>query len=60
MNDIFSLQQTSRTYNLDANLIPRQYKFNLIADFKRMKYENPNLKPSEIAIEYSSSTLQRY
>ena len=33
-----------------------------MADFKRMKYENPKLKQSEIAnqLGYSSSTLQRY
>ena len=33
-----------------------------MADFMRMKYENPKLKQSEIAnrLGYSSSTLQRY
>ena len=58
----FSLQQISRTSNLDANLISSQYKLNLMADFMRVKYENPKLKQSEIAdqLGYSSSTLQRY
>ena len=33
-----------------------------MADFMRMKYENPKLKQSEIAkqLGYSTSTLQRY
>ena len=33
-----------------------------MADFMRLKYENPKLKQSEIAdrLGYSSSTLQRY
>ena len=33
-----------------------------MADFMRMKYENPKLKQTEIAnrLHYSSSTLQRY
>ena len=33
MNNTFSLQQIQRTSNLDANLISRQYKLNLMADF---------------------------
>ena len=58
MNNKFSLQQINRTSNFDANLISRQYKLNLMADFMRVKYENPKLKPSEIAnqLDYSSST----
>ena len=62
MNNTFSLQQTSRTNFPDANLLSRQCKLNLMADFRRMKYENPKFKQSEIAnqIIYSSSTLQRY
>ena len=33
-----------------------------MADFMRIKYENPKLKQSELAnqLGYSSSTLQRY
>ena len=44
MNNIFSFQQISRTSNLDANLICRQYKLDLMADFLRIKYENAKLK----------------
>ena len=62
MNNTFSLQQLSRTCNLDAKLISRQYNLNLMADFRRMKYENTKLKQSQIAnqLGYSTSTLQRY
>ena len=62
MNKTFSLQQISRTSSIDANLLSRQYKLNLMADFMRGKYENPKLKQSEIAniLSLSSSTLQRY
>ena len=62
MNNSFSLQQIQKASNLDANLISRQNKLILIADFMRTKYENPKLKQSEIAnqLGLSSSTLQRY
>ena len=62
MNNNFSLQQIQKTSNLDANLISRQYKLNLMADFMKVKYENPRMKQSEIANQLcmSSSTLQRY
>ena len=62
MNNNFSLQQISRTSNLDANLISRQFKLYLMADFMRVKYDNPKLKQSEIATQLglSTSTLQRY
>ena len=62
MNNYFSLQQRQKTSNLDANLISRQYKLNLMADFMRVKYENPKMKQSEIANQLgkSASTLQRY
>ena len=61
MNNNFSLQQIQKTSNLDANLISRQYKLNLMADFMKVKYENPRMKQSEIAnqLGMSSSTLQR-
>ena len=50
-----------KTSNLDTNLISRQYKLNLMADFMRMNYENPKLKQSEIANQLGhSSILQRY
>ena len=62
MNNSFSLQQIQKTSNLDANLMSGQYKLNLMADFMRLKYENPRMKQSEIANQLgkSSSTLQRY
>ena len=61
MNNTFSLQQISRTSNLVAILISRQYKLNLMADFMRVKNENPKLKQSEIANKLGlSSTVQRY
>ena len=62
MNNSFSLQQIQKTSNLDANLISRQYKRNLMADFMEVKHENPKLKQSEIAnqLGISSSTVQRY
>ena len=52
----------SRTSNLDANLISRQYKLSLLADFMWIKYEIKKLKQSELANQlcYSTSTLQRY
>ena len=62
MYNSFSLQQIQKTSNLDANLISRQYKLNLLAIFLRANYENPKMKQSEIAnhLSLSSSTLQRY
>ena len=61
-NSSFSVQQIKKTSNLDANLISRQNKLNLMADFMRVKYENPKMKHSETAksLSLSSSTLQRY
>ena len=49
MNNSTSLQQIQKTSNLDANLLTRQNKLNLLADFMWMKYENPELKQSQIA-----------
>ena len=62
MKNVFPLQQKSRNSILDANLISRQYKVNLMADFMRMKYENPKMKQSQKAnqLSYATSTLQRY
>ena len=62
MNNSFSLQKIQKTSNLDANSVSKQYKLNLMADFMRMKYENPKLKQSQIAnqLDYSTSTVQRY
>ena len=62
MNNSFSLQQTSRTGNLDPNLISRQYKLDLLSKFVCIKFEYPKMKQSETAnhVGYSTSTLQRY
>ena len=62
MNNSFSLQEIQKTSNIDANLISRQYKLNLMADFMRLKYENSRMKQCEIANQLgkSSSILQRY
>ena len=62
MNNSFSLQQVQKTSNLDANLLSRQYKLKLMADFMRTKNENSKMKQSEIAnqLGLSSSTLQRH
>ena len=62
MNNSFSLQQIQKTSNLDANLISRQYKLNLMADFERLKYEKPKIRQSELPnqLSLSSSTIQRY
>ena len=62
MNNSFSLQQIQTTSNLDPNLISRQYKLNLMADFMRVKYENPKMKQSQKAnqIGLSTSTVQSY
>ena len=62
MNHSFSLQQISRTGNLDPNPISRQNKLDLMFKFMCIKVENPKTKQSEIANQmgYSTSTLQRY
>ena len=57
MNNSFSLQQIQKTSNLDANSISRQYKQNVMADYMRLKYENPKMKQSEIANHLSLSFL---
>ena len=62
MNNSSSLQQMSKTGNLDSNSISCQYKLNLRAKFMQITFENPKLKISEITDQpgYSSGTLQRY
>ena len=56
MNSSFSLQQIQKTSNPDANSISRQYKLNLMADFMRVKYENPKMKQSENANQLGMSS----
>ena len=46
MNNSFSLNQIQKTSGLDANLISRQYKLNLMCDFMGIEYKNPKLKQS--------------
>ena len=62
MNNTFSLEQISKTSNLDSNFILRQYKIDLMARFMEIKSFNPKLREDQIAKELgcSSSTLQRY
>ena len=62
MNNSFSPEQISRTENLDANLILRQHKLDLMARFMEIIPGNPKTNRKEIAKElgYSSFTLQRY
>ena len=62
MNNTISLDQISKTGNLDPNLILHQLKLDLMARFMKIKSGNPKMKQKELAKElgYSSSTLQRY
>ena len=62
MNKTFSLEQISKTGNLDSNLILRQYKLNLMATCTEIKSANPKLKREQRTKELgcSSSKLLRY
>ena len=62
MNNSFSLEQISKTGNLDSNLLSFQYKLNLMAKFMQIKFENQKMRQCEIAdqLGYSSSTLKRH
>ena len=57
-----SLAEINKTANMDPNLLTRHYKLKLMNDFMNIKYQNPEMKQSEIAnnLNISSSTLQRY
>ena len=59
MNNTFLSKQTSKTGNLDANLILRQYKPDLTSRFVAIKSFKPKLAQKEIAKElgYSDSTV---
>ena len=61
MSNTFSLDQISRTGDLNAVLIMRQYKLEKRAKFMEIKSINPKLKKSGIANEMkiSTSTIQR-
>ena len=56
----FSLEQISKTGILDAKLILRQYKQDLMARFMENKFINPKIKQKQTAKEmgYSDSTLK--
>ena len=60
-NNNFSLQQISKTSNLNSNSISRQYRLNTMAKFMQIIFESPKLKQTEIAdqLSYSSSILHR-
>ena len=62
MNNLFSLEQKPRTGNVDANLLIREYRLDLMARFKEIKSLHTKVKKNEIArkLRFSSSTLQRY
>ena len=61
MNNTPYLNEINKTANLDPNLLTRHYKLKLMNDFMHIKYQNPQMKQSEIAnhLNMSSSTLQR-
>ena len=62
MNNTFSSEQISRTCILDANLISRQYKINVMAKFMESKSRKSKLKQDQIAKQLgcSSGTLQQH
>ena len=62
MNITFSLEQISKTGNLDSNLILGQNKLDLMARFIYIKSVNSKLRQDQIAKDLgcSSSTLLRY
>ena len=51
MNNTFSLEQRFKTGNLNSNLIPRQYKLDLVASFIEIKSVNPKLRQNQIERE---------
>ena len=61
MNNTFSMEQVSKTGNLDSTLIFRQDKLDLLGRFVETKSLNLRLRQDQIAKEVncSSSTLKR-
>ena len=51
MNNTFSLEQISKTGNLNADLILRQYKLDIMARFMERKSECPRLTQEQICKE---------
>ena len=62
MKNTFSLEQLTKTGNLDSKLISRRNTKDLMARFMEIKSVNPRLRQDQIAkeLDCSSSTLQRY
>ena len=62
MNNTPSLNEINKTANMDPNLLTKHYKLKLMNDFMHIKYQNPEMKQSEISnqLGLSSSTVQRY
>ena len=62
MNHTFSLEQKSKTCDLNAVLIMRQCRLDKISKFVEIKSMNQKMKQSEITkeLKISSSSLQRY
>ena len=58
MNITFSLEQKFRTRNVDANLLLRQHKLDLMARILEIESVNQKMKQRELG--YPSFTLQRY
>ena len=59
----FSSKQMSGTGNIDADLLLRQHKINLMGRFKEIESTNPKMEQMEIAKElgyFNISPLQRY
>ena len=61
MNFTCSLVQISITGNLDATLILRQYKLDLLSRFMEIESHKPNLTQKDIAqqLGYSDPTIER-
>ena len=59
---ILSLEQISKTVNLDPNLILGQYNLDLVSRFMEFKSANPKRMQDQTVKElgYSWSTLQRF
>ena len=53
----FSVEQVSKTGNLNANLILPQYKLDLISRYMELNSNNPNLRQDQIAKKLGFQTL---
>ena len=62
MNNTPSLNEVKKTAIMNPNLLTRHYKLKLMNDFMHIKYQNPNMKQSEISnqLGLSPSTVPRY